>query len=129
MAIPAGYAGLILPVPGWPRFRGVTVLNAPGLNSSSNYRGEIKVILGHLGLKTEEWTTAGDEAHWHQHNIEGFAHICKGHRIAQLVVIKVETADFVAVEELGETEHHRPGSGVGPIPKPATPGRVGAGAA
>ena len=44
VAIPAGYAGLVLPRSGLALRAGVTVLNAPGL-IDSGYRGEIGVLL------------------------------------------------------------------------------------
>ena len=110
LAIPEGYAGLIFPRSGMALHSGVTVLNAPGL-IDSNYRGEIKVILAHLGLKTETWQLEGEQPHHHQHNIEPFVHICKGHRIAQLVLVKVEVADFVPVTDLGQTDREQAGFG------------------
>lgn len=115
LAIPDGYAGLILPRSGMALNDGITVLNAPGL-IDSNYRGEIKVILAHLGLKTEDWQwephhAEAASAHWHQHNIEPHYHVKRGDRIAQLVLIKVEAADFVVVNELGETEREQAGFG------------------
>jgi dUTP diphosphatase len=114
LAIPDGYAGLILPRSGMALHDGVTVLNAPGL-IDSNYRGEIQVVLAHLGLKTESWQGGGDAAtpdgHWHQHNIEPFVHINKGDRIAQLVITKVERAEFIPVSLLDPTNREQAGFG------------------
>ena len=44
VAIPAGYAGLVLPRSGLALRHGVTCLNAPGL-IDSGYRGELQVVL------------------------------------------------------------------------------------
>lgn len=43
VAIPEGYAGLILPRSGYALKHGLSIVNAPGL-IDSNYRGEIAVI-------------------------------------------------------------------------------------
>ncbi len=79
VAIPSGFAGLVLPRSGLALRRGVTVLNAPGL-VDSGYRGEVGVILVNLGGEAVV--------------------IERGERIAQLVVVGVEDQEFVAVEEL-----------------------------
>jgi len=109
LAIPDGYAGLILPRSGMALHSGVTVLNAPGL-IDSNYRGEIKVVLAHMGLRTERYD-AGSRVHSHEQNCEGFVHICAGHRIAQLVIVKIERAEFIPVTDLGETNREEAGFG------------------
>ena len=44
VAIPAGYAGLVLPRSGLAVRHGLTCLNAPGL-VDSGYRGELQVVL------------------------------------------------------------------------------------
>jgi len=44
VAIPAGYAGLVLPRSGLALKHGITCLNAPGLIDPL-YRGELKVLL------------------------------------------------------------------------------------
>ncbi|MCZ7533299.1 MAG: dUTP diphosphatase [Acidimicrobiia bacterium] len=83
MAIPPGYAGFVLPRSGLAINHGITVANAPGL-IDSGYRGEIRV-----GLIN--------------HSNSAFA-IEVGDRIAQLVVMSVETPEFVEVEELDRTD-------------------------
>ncbi len=50
VAIPPGYAGLVLPRSGLALSQGVTVLNAPGL-VDAGYRGELKVLLVNHGDK------------------------------------------------------------------------------
>ena len=69
LAIPPGFAGLVLPRSGLALRHGVTVLNTPGL-IDAGYRGEIKVLLVNLG---QEPVT-----------------LERGDRIAQLVVQRVE---------------------------------------
>jgi dUTP pyrophosphatase len=70
---------------------GVTLLNAPG-TVDSGYRGEILVNL----INHDPVTTA---------------RIARGDRIAQLVVQRVERADFVVVEELSDTSRGASGHG------------------
>ena len=79
VAIPPGYAGLVVPRSGLARRHGVTVANAPGL-IDAGYRGELLVLLVNLGDAV--------------HRIE------PGDRIAQLVVVPVGLPEAVAVEEL-----------------------------
>ena len=76
IAIPVGFAGLVLPRSGLAIDHGVTCLNAPGL-IDSGYRGEIQVVL----VNTDP-----------DHSYE----VQRGDRIAQLVVVPVEEAHFVA---------------------------------
>src|SRR5438034_10257381 len=65
VAIPPGYAGLVLPRSGLAFRHGVTVLNAPGL-IDAGYRGELKVLLVNHDPRT--------------------ATFARGERIAQLVI-------------------------------------------
>src|SRR6266480_935912 len=80
IALPDGYVGLVHPRSGLANRLGVTVLNAPG-TVDAGYRGEIMVNLIN-------------------HDRERPAKIARGDRIAQLVVQRVEQADFLRVEEL-----------------------------
>jgi dUTP pyrophosphatase len=83
IALPPGYVGLVHPRSGLAHRLGVTVLNAPG-TVDSGYRGEILVnLVNHDPVST--------------------ATIARGDRIAQLVVQRVERADFEVVEELPDT--------------------------
>lgn len=84
VAIPSGYAGFVQPRSGLAAKHGVTVLNTPGL-IDAGYRGEIKVAL----LNTDPMAPFKVE---------------RGDRIAQLVIQKVEHANFVAVDELPSDE-------------------------
>jgi dUTP pyrophosphatase len=79
VAIPEGYAGLVVPRSGLARRHGVTVANAPGL-IDAGYRGELTVVLVNLG----------DAAH----------RIAPGDRIAQLVIVPVALATTIEVDEL-----------------------------
>ena len=96
VAIPDGYAGLVLPRSGLAARHGLTIVNAPGL-IDSGYRGELKVIL----LNTDAR--------------EPFV-VEPGMRIAQLVLVEAASVRLVEVEELPESERGAAGfgsSGVG----------------
>lgn len=80
LQIPFGYAGFVLPRSGMAIKQGLSLVNSPGL-IDSNYRGEIKAILVNLDP---------------QNSID----IHVGDRIAQLVIIKVESARFEQVDQL-----------------------------
>ncbi len=84
VAIPAGYAGLVLPRSGNALNHGVTMANSPGLIDSA-YRGELKVIL----LNTDPR--------------DPFV-VHRGDRIAQLVIQRVEEADWQIVETLDDND-------------------------
>ena len=90
VAIPAGYAGLVMPRSGLALRSGVTVLNAPGL-IDSGYRGEIGVLLVNHGARTVV--------------------IQRGERIAQLVIQPVARAQLVEVRELQESRRGEGGFG------------------
>ena len=92
-AIPEGYAGFVLPRSGLALRHGVTCLNTPGL-IDSGYRGEIKVLL----INTDP--------------VEAFV-VESGDRIAQLVILKVETAAFRVVEAADLTDTQRGAGGFG----------------
>ncbi|NNC74117.1 MAG: dUTP diphosphatase, partial [Acidimicrobiia bacterium] len=65
VAIPAGFAGLVVPRSGLAARQGLSVVNGPGL-VDSGYRGELRVILINLGQEPID--------------------IDRGDRIAQLMV-------------------------------------------
>ena len=90
IAIPNGYEVQIRPRSGLAIKQGITCLNTPG-TIDSDYRGEIKIIL--INLSSEEQV------------------IHSGDRIAQMIIQKVEKAEFEQVEILNETE--RAGGGFG----------------
>jgi dUTP pyrophosphatase len=82
VAVPDGYAGLVVPRSGLAARHGIGVVNGPGL-LDAGYRGEINVILVNHG--SEPFT------------------INRGDRIAQLVVVPVVVQEFVEVDELPPT--------------------------
>ena len=91
LALPAGYAGFVQPRSGLAARHGVTCLNSPGL-IDSGYRGEVHVAL----VNTDP---------------DADYEVCRGDRIAQLVIQRVERAEFVAVEVLDESERGAGGFG------------------
>ncbi len=88
--IPWGYEIQVRPRSGLAIKQGITCLNTPG-TIDSDYRGEIKIIL--INLSSEEQV------------------INPGDRIAQMIIQKVEKAEFVQVEILNETERAAGGFG------------------
>lgn len=91
IALPHGYAAFVHPRSGLASRHGVTVVNAPG-TVDAGYRGEIAVTL--LNTDASEPVT-----------------LRKGERIAQLVIQRVEIAEFVPVEDLPGS--HRGDGGFG----------------
>ncbi|HUA71705.1 MAG TPA: dUTP diphosphatase [Solirubrobacteraceae bacterium] len=89
--VPDGQAGLVLPRSGLAARQGIAIVNAPGL-IDSGYRGEIRVLL----LNTDR---------------ERPFVIAKGDRIAQLVLVRVETPDIIEVDELAISERGAGGFG------------------
>lgn len=90
IAIPPGLVGLVVPRSGLAARFGLTVLNAPGV-IDSGYRGEIHVILIN-------------------HGDTDFA-ICKGDRVAQLLIVHFSAPDWVAVDDLPMSERGPEGLG------------------
>lgn len=86
IALPDGYVALVHPRSGLAIKHGVTMVNAPG-TVDAGYRGELQVILIN-------------------HDRSESVSFKRGDRIAQLVIQRVERAEFVEVHEL-------PGSGRG----------------
>lgn len=90
VAIPDGFAGLVLPRSGHAARHGVGVVNAPGL-VDSGYRGEIKVILINHGSDSVRFA--------------------RGERIAQLMITPVPSVVLTEVDRLDETERGAGGFG------------------
>jgi dUTP pyrophosphatase len=86
IALPDGYVALVHPRSGLAIKHGVTMVNSPG-TVDAGYRGELQIILIN-------------------HDRSESVSFKRGDRIAQLVIQKVERAEFVEVENL-------PGSGRG----------------
>jgi dUTP pyrophosphatase len=91
VAIPSGYAGLVMPRSGLALKHGVTCLNTPGLIDPL-YRGELKVLL----VNTDP--TEPYEVH-------------RGDRIAQLVVTAVAMVEWHVVDDLDTTSRDTFGFG------------------
>jgi dUTP pyrophosphatase len=89
--IPTGQAGLVLPRSGLAARHGLALVNAPGL-IDSGYRGELKVLL----LNTDRSEPCALE---------------RGDRIAQLVLVRIETPAPVEVDELTASERGTGGFG------------------
>jgi dUTP pyrophosphatase len=68
----------------------LTLLNSPG-TIDSDYRGEVQVLVAHLGAEPVT--------------------LARGDRIAQLVVAPVESPEFVEVEELAPSRRADGGFG------------------
>lgn len=90
VAIPVGFAGLVLPRSGHARRHGIGVVNGPGL-IDAGYRGEISVLLINHGAEEMEFG--------------------RGDRIAQLTIVPVPTIEWVEVDELDETDRGSGGFG------------------
>ena len=86
IALPDGYVALVHPRSGLAIKHGVTMVNSPG-TVDAGYRGELQIILIN-------------------HDRTEAVSFKRGDRIAQLVIQRVERAEFVEVENL-------PGSGRG----------------
>jgi dUTP pyrophosphatase len=93
VAIPEGYAGLVLPRSGLAVRHGISLVNTPGL-IDSGYRGEIQVPLIN-------------------HDREGTFLIEEGSRIAQLVLMRAAAAVFAEVEFLESATDGRGEGGFG----------------
>ncbi len=91
LALPEGYAGFVQPRSGLALRHGVTCLNTPGL-IDSGYRDEIAVLL----------VNTDPEVAYRVH---------RGDRIAQLVIQRVETARFLRVDRLPDSERGLGGFG------------------
>lgn len=90
VALPPGYEAQVRPRSGLALKHGITVLNAPG-TVDADYRGDIGVVL--INLSDQDFT------------------VNDGERIAQLVIARHETAEFVEVETLSETQRGEGGYG------------------
>ena len=82
VSIPKGYGGFLFSRVGLAAKKGIILTNGAGV-IDSDYTGEIKIPI--MNISNEAYT------------------IKSGDRIAQLVVMPIEAADFVIVDELPET--------------------------
>ncbi len=90
IALPEGYEAQVRPRSGLALKHGITVLNTPG-TIDADYRGEVMVLL--VNLSDMDFV------------------INDGERIAQMIIAKHETAHFIEVDELDETERGAGGYG------------------
>ena len=90
MEIPQGFEVQVRPRSGLSLKTSLMVVNAPG-TIDSDYRGEVKIILGNMGTKDEV--------------------INHGDRVAQLVLAPVIQANYVAEDALSETARGAGGFG------------------
>jgi dUTP pyrophosphatase len=88
--LPIGYEAQIRPRSGLAIKKGITLLNSPG-TIDADYRGEIKIILANISS-------------------EDFV-VNDGERIAQMVIARHETAEWLQVEELNQTDRGKGGFG------------------
>jgi len=91
VAIPPGWAGLVLPRSGLALRHGVSCLNAPGL-IDAGYRDEIGVVLVNHDPTVPFVVEVGD-------------------RIAQLIIQEVAAIEWDEVEDLGQTARGQGGFG------------------
>lgn len=90
VAIPEGYAGLVVPRSGLAVRHGISVVNGPGL-VDAGYRGELKVVLINHGLEPVS--------------------IKAGERIAQLMIVAVASVTWEEVSSLEPSERGEGGFG------------------
>jgi dUTP pyrophosphatase len=91
IALPVGYAAFVHPRSGLAARCGMSLVNAPG-TIDAGYRGEIQVIVVNLDPRDTLRLERGD-------------------RIAQLVIERVERAEFVEVAELPQSVRAEGGFG------------------
>ena len=80
VAIPLGYAGLVVPRSGLALKHGITLVNTPGI-IDSGYRGELKVVM----INTDP---AADYV------------VSRGDRVAQLLIQQIESVQWEEVDQL-----------------------------
>ncbi|MBR6001681.1 MAG: dUTP diphosphatase [Bacteroidales bacterium] len=90
IALPDGFQAEIRPRSGLAAKHGITVLNTPG-TIDADYRGEIKVILVNLSSEPFE--------------------IVPGERIAQMIIMPYERAEWEECDSLDETARGEGGFG------------------
>jgi dUTP pyrophosphatase len=91
IALPFGFAAFVHPRSGLAIKHGVSMVNTPG-TIDAGFRGELQIILIN-------------------HDLREAISFVKGDRIAQLVIQRVEAADFVVVDELTGSERATGGYG------------------
>lgn len=90
IAVPRGYEAQIRPRSGLALNHGVTLLNTPG-TIDSDYRGIVSLIVANLGREPYRVT--------------------RGARLAQMVIQRVERAEFEIVDDIADTARAAGGFG------------------
>jgi dUTP pyrophosphatase len=90
MQLPSGYEAQVRPRSGLALKNGITVLNTPG-TIDADYRGEVCVIL--INHSNKPFTVE------------------RGMRIAQMVIAQYASVDFIAVDDLEDSERSTAGFG------------------
>ena len=90
ISIPAGFEAQIRPRSGLAAKHGIGIINSPG-TIDSDYRGEIMIPVINLGKRNYT--------------------ICRGARIAQMIINRVFQARLEVVEKLDKTERNAGGFG------------------
>lgn len=88
--LPVGFEAQIRPRSGLAIKKGISLVNTPG-TIDADYRGEIKIIV--INLSNQE------------------VEIADGERIAQMIISRVEQAQWIEVDVLGETKRGAGGFG------------------
>ncbi|HRN29311.1 MAG TPA: dUTP diphosphatase, partial [Terrimesophilobacter sp.] len=91
IALPEGFVAFVVPRSGLASKHGITIVNSPG-TVDAGYRGELRVTLLNTDAREPYAISAGD-------------------RIAQLVIMPVSRAQFVAVESLTDSDRGTAGFG------------------
>lgn len=91
VAVPEGYAGLVVPRSGLASRHGLSIVNTPGI-VDAGYRGEVKIVL--LNTDREQAFT-----------------VEPGMRVAQLVLVPVLAVAVLEVDELPESDRGERGFG------------------
>lgn len=91
IALPFGYAAFVHPRSGLAIKHGVSMVNTPG-TIDAGFRGELQIILIN-------------------HDLRDSISFKKGDRIAQLIIQRVEVANFIEVDELPGSERASGGFG------------------
>ncbi len=91
IALPTGYAAFVHPRSGLAIKYGLSMVNTPG-TIDAGYRGELQMVLIN-------------------HDLRAPISFKKGDRIAQLIIQRVERAEFIEVESLPGTDRGQGGFG------------------
>ena len=105
MAIPVGYEVQIRPRSGLSLNTPLRIPNAPG-TIDSGYRGELCIIMQNTSSKND---VDGEISISQKGNVHGTYKICKGDRVAQMVVARYSTATMAECEDVSSVGTDRQG--------------------